>query len=300
MACSTAACRTFPGAFAPARSLCLPASQQPAPPPSPPRPPTPPLQVKIDLSHMGPRASDFFPSPATPQQATAPATAKPSHASATAWATHPLDPRIPTHASWVRTLSADMTPSKHGDMTPSKHSASGGGSHPDATAATASHPVDGLLAGSSPRADTPVHPASSPATATSADPAAATAPPHPKPPSPAIEPTRRAATAPATAGEPPLDQRSASDPALGATASAAAAAGGGQGRSGALPGACPEPYRLRAVGHSLGGLSLLLYATLRSHAGLPTRIHRLILLTPAGYHLHYPMVRRSAARATNV
>lgn len=53
-------------------------------------------------------------------------------------------------------------------------------------------------------------------------------------------------------------------------------------------GAQQEPYRLRAVGHSLGGASLLIYAVTRSMRGKPTHLSRLILLTPAGFQQNYP------------
>ncbi|DBB06489.1 TPA: hypothetical protein ACH3X1_012041 [Trebouxia sp. C0004] len=49
-----------------------------------------------------------------------------------------------------------------------------------------------------------------------------------------------------------------------------------------------EPYRLRAVGHSLGGASLLIYAVTRSMKSKPTHLSRLILLTPAGFQQNYP------------
>ncbi len=52
-----------------------------------------------------------------------------------------------------------------------------------------------------------------------------------------------------------------------------------------------EPYRLRAVGHSLGGASLLIYAVTRAMKGKPTHLARLILLTPAGFQQNYPKVR---------
>jgi hypothetical protein len=52
-----------------------------------------------------------------------------------------------------------------------------------------------------------------------------------------------------------------------------------------------EPYRLRAVGHSLGGMSLLIHAVLAAGNGRRSRIHRLVLLTPAGFHLRLPNVR---------
>ncbi|KAK9810435.1 hypothetical protein WJX72_010667 [[Myrmecia] bisecta] len=49
-----------------------------------------------------------------------------------------------------------------------------------------------------------------------------------------------------------------------------------------------EPYRLRAVGHSLGGASLLIYAVMCRMQRRPHHLHRLILLTPAGFHRHAP------------
>lgn len=55
-------------------------------------------------------------------------------------------------------------------------------------------------------------------------------------------------------------------------------------------GAQKEPYRLRAVGHSLGGASLLIYAVTRSMKGRSTHLSRLILLTPAGFQQNYPKV----------
>ncbi|KAL0031744.1 hypothetical protein WJX79_004834 [Trebouxia sp. C0005] len=53
-------------------------------------------------------------------------------------------------------------------------------------------------------------------------------------------------------------------------------------------GAQQDPYRLRAVGHSLGGASLLIYAVTRSMKGKSTHLSRLILLTPAGFQQNYP------------
>ena len=58
-----------------------------------------------------------------------------------------------------------------------------------------------------------------------------------------------------------------------------------------------EPYRLRAVGHSLGGASLLIYAVTRSMQGEPTHLTRLVLLTPAGFLKSYPMVGHESALA---
>lgn len=50
----------------------------------------------------------------------------------------------------------------------------------------------------------------------------------------------------------------------------------------------PCPYRLQAVGHSLGAASLLMYAVTNSMAGKPSYITRMVLLTPAGFHCQYP------------
>lgn len=52
-----------------------------------------------------------------------------------------------------------------------------------------------------------------------------------------------------------------------------------------------EPYRLRAIGHSLGGASLLIYVTHCRRLGRPHHIHRLVLLTPAGFLITWPLVR---------
>lgn len=49
-------------------------------------------------------------------------------------------------------------------------------------------------------------------------------------------------------------------------------------------------YNLRAVGHSLGGASLLIYAVMCQKLGKPHHISRLVLLTPAGFHRQYPIV----------
>ncbi|KAK9834097.1 hypothetical protein WJX84_003001 [Apatococcus fuscideae] len=51
-----------------------------------------------------------------------------------------------------------------------------------------------------------------------------------------------------------------------------------------------EPYRLRAIGHSLGGASLLIYVTHCRRQGRPHHIHRLILLTPAGFLITWPLI----------
>ena len=52
-----------------------------------------------------------------------------------------------------------------------------------------------------------------------------------------------------------------------------------------------QPYRLRAVAHSLGGASLLMHVVLCCKQGRGHRLSRLILLTPAGFHMRIPSVR---------
>jgi hypothetical protein len=70
---------------------------------------------------------------------------------------------------------------------------------------------------------------------------------------------------------------SKSNPGTAAAAAAAAAAGS----SAAGP---TEPYDLRVVAHSLGGLSMLVFCVMRAAAGQPHRVRRLVLLSPAGFH----------------
>lgn len=52
----------------------------------------------------------------------------------------------------------------------------------------------------------------------------------------------------------------------------------------------PDPYRLRAVGHSLGGAALLIYTVMSRRRKRRHHIYRLILLTPAGFLQHAPLV----------
>ena len=70
-----------------------------------------------------------------------------------------------------------------------------------------------------------------------------------------------------------------------------------QGQQGAAPlrpaaggGPAAEPYRLRAVGHSLGAGTLLIYAVVSRLLGRPHRLKRLVLLAPAGFHRRQPLV----------
>ena len=53
----------------------------------------------------------------------------------------------------------------------------------------------------------------------------------------------------------------------------------------------PLPYRLQAVGHSLGAASLLMYAVWARMQGRPHHLRRLVLMSPAGFHPTTPLVR---------
>lgn len=63
-------------------------------------------------------------------------------------------------------------------------------------------------------------------------------------------------------------------------------------------GGVPEPYRLRAVAHSLGGASLLVYAVMCRRLGRPHHLYRIILLTPAGFLEKIPLVRAQLLPST--
>lgn len=66
----------------------------------------------------------------------------------------------------------------------------------------------------------------------------------------------------------------------------------------AAGGASPQevlPYRLQAVGHSLGAATLLMYAVVCRMRGQPHRLRRLVLMSPAGFHPTVPLVRPSHA-----
>jgi pimeloyl-ACP methyl ester carboxylesterase len=52
------------------------------------------------------------------------------------------------------------------------------------------------------------------------------------------------------------------------------------------------PYRLQAVGHSLGAALLLMYVVGSSMNNQPHRVRRLILLSPAGFHSSIPLAIR--------
>jgi hypothetical protein len=51
-----------------------------------------------------------------------------------------------------------------------------------------------------------------------------------------------------------------------------------------------EPYHLQAVGHSLGGAALIIYAVMCKVLGRQHHLSRLVLLTPGGFHRKYPNV----------
>jgi len=51
-----------------------------------------------------------------------------------------------------------------------------------------------------------------------------------------------------------------------------------------------EPYHLQAVGHSLGGAALIIYAVMCKVLGREHHLSRLVLLTPGGFHRRYPKV----------
>ncbi|GMH38353.1 hypothetical protein BSKO_06237 [Bryopsis sp. KO-2023] len=50
----------------------------------------------------------------------------------------------------------------------------------------------------------------------------------------------------------------------------------------------PLPYRLRAVGHSLGGAAMLIYLVMSLYRRKPHYLSRLVLLSPAGFHHKFP------------
>lgn len=56
------------------------------------------------------------------------------------------------------------------------------------------------------------------------------------------------------------------------------------GASGRVMQGRTEPYDLRVVAHSLGGMSMLVYLVMRCAAGQPHHVRRLILMSPAGFH----------------
>lgn len=50
------------------------------------------------------------------------------------------------------------------------------------------------------------------------------------------------------------------------------------------------PYTLRAVGHSLGGAALLIHLVMALREKRPHHLHKLVLLSPAGFHHKYPLL----------
>lgn len=130
--------------------------------------------------------------------------------------------------------------------------------------------------------------------------AGASAPePLPSPsPSPAtIARTSHSLSAGTAAGHAPDAPSAAGGAAAPGDATTAQAAAQGTAPAAAAPpgsssdaGGPPEPYRLRAVGHSLGAMSLLMYVLACHRKGRPHHLSRLVLLTPAGFHIDIPGV----------
>lgn len=79
--------------------------------------------------------------------------------------------------------------------------------------------------------------------------------------------------------------------AAGAAAAPGVTAGGGPSHQEVLP------YRLQAVGHSLGAATLLMYAVVCRMRGQPHRLRRLVLMSPAGFHPTVPLGLRWCTRA---
>lgn len=61
-----------------------------------------------------------------------------------------------------------------------------------------------------------------------------------------------------------------------------------------------EPYQLRVVAHSLGGASLLMYLVKCLKAGTPHHVHRLVLMSPAGWHKVRGRTRASVRASVHV
>jgi len=57
-----------------------------------------------------------------------------------------------------------------------------------------------------------------------------------------------------------------------------------------------EPYRLTAVGHSMGGAALLMYAVMCRVVRRPHHLSRLVLLSPAGFQSKPPLLSRPFIR----
>ena len=58
----------------------------------------------------------------------------------------------------------------------------------------------------------------------------------------------------------------------------------------------PEPYRLTAVGHSMGGAALLIYSVMCRVVRRPHHLSRLVLLSPAGFQSKPPLLSRPFIR----
>jgi hypothetical protein len=81
---------------------------------------------------------------------------------------------------------------------------------------------------------------------------------------------------------------------MGTASASGAAVGSSSGTGGGSSAVVQDSTmpRIVAVGHSLGGTSLLLYALLCSSLGVHHGVERLVLLSPAGFHRHMPSLIR--------
>jgi len=71
---------------------------------------------------------------------------------------------------------------------------------------------------------------------------------------------------------------------------------GGASGAGASSSSSTEPYRLTAVGHSMGGAALLIYAVMCRVVRRPHHLARLVLLSPAGFQSKPPLLSRPFIR----
>ena len=92
-----------------------------------------------------------------------------------------------------------------------------------------------------------------------------------------------------------IKKRKGEEEGSGSGGSTMTTSGGGGGGGGG-----PQdvlPYRLQAVGHSLGAASLMMYAVVCRMRGQPHRLRRLVLMSPAGFHPVVPVVSAGGADA---
>lgn len=84
------------------------------------------------------------------------------------------------------------------------------------------------------------------------------------------------------------DNQAAATSSSGGGGEGSSSGGGGGGAGSAADDVLP--YRLQAVGHSLGAATLLIYAVCCRMQGQPHRLRRLVLMSPAGFHPTIPLV----------